>query len=325
MAIQDGAVFAVKPHADDMSNRKPRRKKGEERPFCPPELALLPSRYDVAWRLYHHYTMARNDAAYGLAWNEFKNTQRHLRLEDSLKLARKRAKMNGTPRALRVRASELKNCARATAMDLMGFERQDIGVDSPHWNLAAVYGETVHEEVELALSFLGLVKKSEFYLRSAGDEIGGMADILLNGAAFVVAGEEPLPDAILDIKSVGTDEFKKSWHGDKVRGYMQQISAYARINGNSVGVILLADRGSGKFEDCEFVVEPAHGDAMIKRAAIIIRKAQAKQLPKPEALDRGHKLECLKFCPFANICRRQQEDGSVQFALDAGEEPKNIK
>lgn len=321
MAIQDGASFAVKVHAEDMSNKKPRRKKGEERPFCPPELALLPSRYNIAERLYQHYTSARNDAKYGLEWNRFKNEEKRKRLIDALKLAEKRALMDGKPRTARVRASELKNCARATAMDIMGFQRADVGSDSPHWNLAAVYGETVHEEVEVALLFLGLVKRSEFYLRSAGDEIGGMADILLDGSAF----GEGLPDAILDIKSVGTDEFKKSWHGDKVRGYMQQISAYARINGNSVGVILLADRGSGKFEDCEFVVEPAHGDAMIKRAAIIIRFAEAKRLPKPEALDRGHKLECFMFCPFADICRRQQEDGSVQFSLDAGQEPKDIK
>ncbi len=321
MAIEEGAIFSVKPSAEEMSNKKPRRKKGDERPFCPPELALVPSRYNVAERLYQHYTSARNDADYGLRWNRFKNEEKRKRLLDALKLAEKRAKMDGQPRAMRVRASELKNCARATAMDLMGFERNDIGTDSPHWNLAAVYGETVHEEVEVALSFLGLVKKSEFYLRSAGDEIGGMADILLNGTAF----GEGLPDAILDIKSVGTDEYKKSWHGDKVPGYMKQIAAYARINGNTVGVILLADRGSGKFEDCEFEADTNLGDAMIKRAAVILRRAAAKQLPKPEAWDRGHKLECLKFCPFAALCARDREDGSVQFALDAGKPAKEIK
>ena len=181
------------------------------------------------------------------AWSgHLQERRERLRLIDALKLATKRAKMDGQPRAMRVRASEAKNCARATAMDLMGFEKTPVGEESPWWNLAAVYGDAVHEEVEIALSFLGLVARSEFYLRSKGDEIGGMADIELNGEAFGPG----VPNAILDIKSVGTDEYKKSWHGDKVPGYIKQISAYARIANRQMGVILLADRGTGRFEDC---------------------------------------------------------------------------
>lgn len=320
MAIQAGAQFAVKPHESEMTDKKPRRKRGEERPFAPADSPLVPSRYNVAERLYAHYTKARNDAAYGLEWAEFKIEQKRLRLGDALKLARKRAAMDGKARTARVRASELKNCARATVMDIIGFEKQQVGEESPWWNLAAVYGDSIHEEIELALTFLGLVKRSEFYLRSEGDALGGMADIELNGEAF-----GGLPDAILDIKSIGTDEFKKSWYGDKVDGYIKQISAYARIAGRTMGVILLADRGTGRFEDAEFEVDPAYGDKMIKRAAIMVSKAEAKLLPKPEAWDRGHKLECLKFCPFAALCARQREDSSVQFELDAGKPVKEIK
>ena len=68
MAIEEGAIFSVKPREEDMTNKKPRRKKGDPRPFAPAELNVKPSRYNVAERLYEHFTRARNDAVYGLEW-----------------------------------------------------------------------------------------------------------------------------------------------------------------------------------------------------------------------------------------------------------------
>ena len=110
MAIEEGAVFAVKPSETELNNgRKPRRKKGDERPFCPAELNLKPSRYNVAERLYAHFAKARNDAAYGLEWNRFKNEQKRLHLIDALKLAEKRAKLDGQPRAMRVRPCRIRS------------------------------------------------------------------------------------------------------------------------------------------------------------------------------------------------------------------------
>src|SRR5512138_554837 len=131
MAIQQGTQFSVK--LEDAQKKVTRRKAGD-RPEFPPETGLRASRYGIADRLNEHFMLARNNAEYGLEWAEFLARAQQDYSIDALKLARKRAKMKGEARTLRVRASELKNCARATAMDLMGFEREEVGENSPHWN-----------------------------------------------------------------------------------------------------------------------------------------------------------------------------------------------
>src|SRR5207247_700426 len=118
MAIDEGAQFSIKPE-DAPIKRK--RVKASDRPEYPPVTGLRASRYGIADKLNGHFTRARNDAEYGLAWTEYRAVAMHARADDNTKMARKRAKVTKQEPTVRVRASELKTCARATAMRLMGF------------------------------------------------------------------------------------------------------------------------------------------------------------------------------------------------------------
>ena len=68
-------------------------------------------------------------------------------------------------------------------MRLMNFAPADIGLDDPHWGVSADFGESIHLRIEIAMRFLGLVK------RETGFEIE------------IISGEEEARRTMLGIRS----------------------------------------------------------------------------------------------------------------------------
>ena len=298
----------------------------KDRTFAPEELGLRPSRYRLAERLYDHFARCRQDQDYADRYERYVHAETVIRIKKASEFAdyRDKGKENYVPK-VRVRASEIKSCARQTTFRLMGFTPAEVGKDAPWWNLAALSGTELHEQIEIALSFLKVSKRAEFNLTTDDGTFSGRVDHELDGAAFVEELEENAVDAILDVKTVNEKAFKDGCWGDKVPGYLAQVSPYCLLTGNTIGVILLVDRGSGKLMDFEWTVDQAYAERMLLRANKIVAKVKARKLPKPEAFENGKPVfTCYNFCPFFRQCATQEEDGSVQYKLDQGVDPKEL-
>ncbi len=298
----------------------------DENPHGPPELGLRPSRYRLAERLYAHFAKVRNDREYQREYEAYETEELRKRLVSDDAWAAKRAANKDRPRkvyAPRVRASELKDCARGVAMRLMEFPAAPTGEGNPHWNIAGVSGSAIHERIQIALTFLKVSDQSEFSVYSADSTFSGRVDHRLSPSAFPELGDAALP-AICDVKTVGSDDFAKGYWGDKVEGYLKQVSPYCRLTGCPVGVILLVDRGSGKLLDFEFDADADHGDKMLRRAAMIAGLAERRQLPKPESKERGETFACFNFCGHREMCEAEIRNGEVQTLLGQGVSPSEI-
>jgi len=306
--------------------RKPRIRKAD-REFSPPELGLRPSRYRLAERIYEHFARVRGDYEYRRRWEAFETEELRRRLAEDDQRAAKRQSNADKPRKQykpRVRASELKSCARAQAMRMIGFAEAPTGTDSPWWNIAAISGTNLHERIEIALKFLGVSKRSEFNVTSPDGTFSGRVDHELDPAFFREELGEDAVGAILDVKTVKTKDFAEGCWGSKIDGYLGQVSPYALLTNNPVGVVLLVDRGEGRMMDFEWDIDPEHAKKMLRRATKIAEHAESRTLPKAEAKERGETFECFNFCPFRRQCFKDLDDGSIQAALRAGADPKEL-
>lgn len=265
------------------------RTKKADRPFSPPNLNLRPSSLDVAGRL-----------------------MRHIAVRDDREQTR-------------VYASGIKNCARQSAMAIMGFVRGPVGEENPEWSVAADLGTWLHQKVEGWLRSIGGLIRAEF--RVGNDDVSGRVDALIGpyegyGASIEVAGQT----YILDAKTINARDFAEGTYGRKVPGYIAQVSVYGRLLGVTRGVILLVDRGSGKMTDFEFDIDPEYADQLLARAATIRRLAEARQLPPAEEWgDSGHgSYTCKNFCAFYRQCTAEQLSSMVQVQLDRGADPSAL-
>lgn len=303
---------------------KTRTRKADRDFACPSlKVEVRPSRFHLAEKLYEHFNRLYNDMPYKEAFDEW------VAGETERKVAKYRAKRAKGKKydkpALRVSASKTKECARLLALKMLGFPQQPIGEDSKWWSVAAMTGTTMHEQIELALKWLKVSKRSEWYIITEKKDFAGFADIELDPAAFPELGADALP-TILDVKTVGDRDYKEGTWGQKVPGYIDQVSAYAYLEGKPLAVVLLVNRSDGRMMDFEWDVDPAQAQAVLDRASSIVEQSKARKLPAAEGLDdRGRpSFPCLNFCPFAALCARQEQDGSVQKALDEGKDPKDV-
>ena len=320
MAVSKSLLISTAPGGEPA--KKPRVYK-KDREFSPPELGLRPSRYKLADRLYDHFQRARDDGAYRSRYEAFVRYETIIRHAQDAELAA----AIPPAKVLRVRASEIKTCSRQTAMRLMGFKptASAMAVESPWWNIAALSGGTLHESIEIALKFLGVSKRSEFTVGSEDGTLSGRVDHELDPDAFSEELGLLAAGAILDVKTVNEKAFKDGCWGDKVPGYIAQVSAYARLTGNTVGVVLLVDRGSGRLMDFEWTVDNEYADRVLLRANKITERAVQRRLPKAEAFVNGSPVfTCTAFCPFFRQCAIQEEDNSIQFKLDNGANPREL-
>jgi hypothetical protein len=307
------ATAAAGIELDDTEKKPAPRQRKADRPFSPPELGLRPSTLRVAERVLEHIQRTRSDQAYNLEFTRF--YAEHLRhaADDIVAKAERYAGFT-EPAPIRTRASGLKECSRQQVMRLVGCVEAEVGKDSPHWAVSAILGERGHELVEASLKFLQIARRTEFAVYTEAGDLSGRVDAELL--------EEP---AILDIKTVGEADFKEGPWGHKVPGYIAQVSVYAALTGNTKGVILLVDRGSGRMSDFEWDVDKLLAQRMFSRAAKIVEYAKKRQLPRPEGFEKGGpSFKCRLFCPFYRQCLKQEEDGSVQMALDEGKDPRTL-
>jgi hypothetical protein len=292
---------------------KPRVKKAD-RGFSPPGLEVEPSDH-VKSALEAHFQRVRHDREYGDRYKVYRREQRRKNILSEESLAAWREKQTGES-PIRVRASELKTCKRQVFFRLVKAPEAPIGEDSPHWALAALSGEELHEELEIALKFLGLLKRSEFNVKTENNDFSGRVD-----------GELAKVPAILDIKTVKPEDFREGAWAEKVSGYISQINAYARLTGNTIGVVLMVDRGSGRMLEFSWGVSDEDGDKELARATEIVEAVKRLELPEAEWRDSQgrHDFKCFSFCPYKELCFAQERDGSVQAALDAGMSLKELK
>lgn len=307
------AIFANKAATETEMppERKPRQNKAD-RPFSPPGLRLEPSDY-VRSALEGHYVRLDQDADYRKSYEEFRlsHWEKNIAKERSLKewLAKQTE-----PAPLRVRGSEIKTCARQTFFRLLRVPGKPIGEESPHWRISAISGDHLHEEIEIALRFLGMVEKAEYNVRSPNNDYGGRVDIRLKE-----------PAAILDIKTVKPEDFKEGPWAEKVPGYVDQINGYAHLEKLSLGIVLMIDRGSGRMKEFSWEVLPEDGEAVLQRAADIVVAAKERRIPEAEWRAGGKTdFRCRTFCPFEELCYRQERDGSIQAKLDTGATPEEL-
>lgn len=304
-------VFANKAATEPEAPRKPRVSKAD-RPFSPPGLRLVPSDY-VRSALEAHYIRLDQDKPYRQQYEDFRlgHWEKNIAKERSLKewLAKQTE-----PAPVRVRGSEIKTCARQTFFRLLRVPGQPIGENSPQWKLAAISGDHLHEEIEIALRFLGMVEKAEYNVKSAANDYGGRVDIRLRE-----------PAAILDIKTVKPEDFKEGPWADKVSGYVDQVTGYAHLEKLSLGIVLMIDRGSGKMLEFSWEVLPEDGERVLKRASDIVAAVKERKIPTAEWRVGGKTdFRCRMFCPFEELCYRQERDGSIQDALDTGATPEEL-
>ncbi len=333
MPISSKTLIAVQAEEGEIQRNLRTRK--ADRPYSPPTLGYVapdgtfvqievrPSRYGLADKINAHYARLRNDQTYGNEYRRFVIVEKMKRLSEQK--ARMEKPLKGEKIPPRVRASELKDCARQVSMRLMGFEAAPVGENSPHWNIAALSGEELHEEIELALKFLKLSRRSEFTVSSQSGDFNGRVDHELDPEAFREELGDDARSAVLDVKTVGPDDFKEGTWSSKVPGFIAQISAYGRLLGDEVGVVLMVDRGTGRMFDFEFDIDPDYGDRMLRRAERIVALVKERKLPKPEFFENGKpSFKCFQFCPFLRQCRIQEEDGSIQAKLNEGVDPKEL-
>lgn len=307
--VIDPSVFmraAATPEAEVPVKRQ--RINRDDRPFSPPDLLVevRPYDYGLVDKLYGFFQAMRNDRSREATFLDFREERHRLRQTE-----RELAKTGPKPAyAPKVRASEIKECARKTTFRLLRFSERPIGTDSPQWSIAAQFGDNIHEIVGDALLYLGLSKRAEFDIEN--QLISGRVDHLLDGA-------------VLDIKTVGEKDFKEKAWGDKVPGYIAQVSAYCRALEQPLGVVLLVNRNSGELFDFCWDVSSGLGAVQELRAATILGNVANRQLPSAEFFERGRpSFKCRLFCPFLGHCERQEATGDVQAALDKGADPKKL-
>ena len=302
------STTALTRGAEGLNERKPRQNKAE-RPFSPPGLGLEASDY-VKSALEAHYLRLDQDPDYKERFEEYRLYQQEETIARERAL---RAREWTGPAPIRVRGSEIKSCARQTFFRLIKAPGKTIGKDNPHWKLAARFGEVLHGELEIALKFLGLVERSEYHVRSPTNDYVGRVDIRLKNAPV-----------ILDIKTVKPEDFKEGPWAEKVPGYIEQVTGYAYLEGCTIGAVLMVDRSSGRLMEFSWEVSPEAGEAVLKRASWIVGAAKARQVPPAEYREANrYDFRCHNFCPFEELCTRQQ-DGSVQIALDEGRDLREL-
>lgn len=242
----------------------------------------------------------------------------------------------------RVYASQIKECGRKLAMGIMGFEKGPTGEGHPEWIVSADLGSWLHERVEGWLRDIGGLVKAEFNVKSEDGALSGRVDALLADTVTPVVEGTDLPAAredgyealievageqfILDAKTVSDKDFKAGVKSFKIPGYVAQISVYGRLLGVRKGIILLVNRNTGEFNDLEFDIDFDYADRLLERASKVMKATEERKLPAAEEWgpDAAGSYYCRNLCPFYRQCAAQQKNGSVQKALDAGADPKEL-
>ncbi len=310
------AIKSIPSQADGEEVAAKGRRK-EEKPFSPPDLGLRPGSFGIADKVYRHVKASRK------SWQP-KN----------------------------VYASGIKNCARQQAMGIIGFKpaESDKQLENPQWNVVADFGSALHELVERWLKELGISVKSEYRVKYETDGqvvLSGRVDhrVKVEDITLDQPEESVLTakiarqsrEAILDVKTVGSKDFKQGAHGPKMPGYVAQLSVYCHLEGVKTAIILLVNRDSGELAEYEFDYNPEFAEKMLRRAKGVTDWAAMKRLPPAEEwAGSDGSFGCKAFCPFYRQCAKEQatmgqykddqdrEIGSVQASLYAGTNPKNL-
>lgn len=289
------------------------RGKKADKPFSPPELGLRPGSFGIVPRLYEHVKTSRND------WMP-KN----------------------------VYASQLKSCVRQQAFGLLGFPKVETEMqkENPQWNVVADFGSSLHELVESWLKKLGISVKSEYRVRAEHEgkayltgrvdhrvRVGEVELDRLDDSAMTALVEKNSREAILDVKTVGSKDFKQGAWSMKIPGFVAQLQIYMHLEQVKLGIILLVNRDSGEMLELEFDYNEQQALKLLRRAKGVVDWAAEKRLPPAEEWGG---FGCKAFCPFFAVCEaevnsagayKDEQDrdiGVVQAALYAGKAPKEI-
>lgn len=247
----------------------------EDKPFSPPGLNLRPGTFNVRQRIFD--------------------------------FVRKEQATRRRPQT-RVHASSIKECARKQAFAIMGFTPTETQMqkDNPHWYASADFGTEMHNRVEEYLAGAGLLVKAEYRVESADGAVSGRVDALIEDSlwAGVVEEGKTARQAILDVKTVKHEDFKKGAYADKVKGYVAQLSVYCRLENVPTAIILMVSRNTGEMLELEFDVDTEYADSLLERASWIAQSAEKRELPPAEEWGSFY---CTAFCPFYRLCKREED------------------
>ena len=266
---------------DEQTKPTKEKKDKEPKPFSPPNLNLRPDTFNIRERVF--------------------------------KFIVEEEKKRNRPQT-RVHASSIKECARKQAMSIMGFTptATEMQNNNPQWRLSAQFGTEIHSLFEKYLAGAGLLVKAEYRVESDDGAVSGRVDALVEDSVWAGVVEEgkTARQAILDVKTVKHEDFKKGAWGDKIPGYIAQLSVYCRLENVPSAIICLVSRNTGEILALEFDADYEYADTLLTRASWIADSAEKRELPSAE--ERGS-FYCTAFCPFNALCSKEEytkdEDG----------------
>ena len=145
--------------------------------------------------------------------------------------------------------------------------------------MVADFGTAIHDLLEKWLKELGIAVKSEYRVKYETDGqvvLSGRVDhrVKVEDITLDQPEESVLTakiarqsrEAILDVKTVGSKDFKQGAHGPKMPGYVAQLSVYCHLEGVKTAIILLVNRDSGELAEYEFDYNPEFAEKMLRRA-----------------------------------------------------------
>lgn len=215
----------------------------------------------------------------------------------------------------RVYASGIKNCARQTVFSIWNMQksRSDLVENHPEWHITAERGEMDHQLIiEDYLRRTGCLVDAEFRVELADGAMSGRVDALIerDGVRYV-----------LDLKTVGRDDYDDGPWGKKFEGYMQQLSVYGYQLGVQWGIILMEDREKSRLKAYTFPIKAERAIELNNRAKQLMQWAEDKVVPPAETRndpDKSKRFVC-NFCAFMPQCEGEEQFGLVSGAIKRGE------
>lgn len=209
-------------------------------------------------------------------------------------------------RSTKVNASGIKNCSRQWYYKLSDeYEPLKREVRKPEWDLAAAYGNAIHDMIQEALIDYDLIQQTETSIPDRGNFISGRKD-----------GELVGRKGLLEIKTVSGAHWTKVPNSDKFLSWQDQIQVYLEELDLPEALLIVVRRDpivDRKTETVrkslckEFIIkrDRSEGRRLIEKARLIRDAVELDIVPDAEPGD-----GCF-FCSYKHLCQIQDVKESV--------------
>jgi CRISPR/Cas system-associated exonuclease Cas4 (RecB family) len=206
----------------------------------------------------------------------------------------------------KVYASGIKDCSRQWYYKLSKeTEPHYRMVTKPEWNLAAAYGNAIHDMIQQELENYDLIKNAELPLPDLDHYISARRD-----------GELTTRKGLLEIKTVNAAAWTKVPHSDKFLGWQDQIQVYLQELDLPEALLIVVRRdpiverktATIRKSLCkEFIIkrDRVEGQRLINKALKIREAVEEQIVPDAEPGD-----GCF-FCAYQHLCELQDVKDSL--------------